>query len=263
MTTRITYGHALSQFFEFIGRTQIKNVTMLKIEQFLLLKNRNGRPSKNSFNLKLSIMRSFFDYLVHKEVVDKNPTRYIKNKKIRTNYSARALTSEEADKILNELTGEAHLAALLMIKCGLRISEVASLRRSNFKLIFDQQSRRKYCLQIMGKGSYQRAMFVHNEVVSAAFKVFNDNKHIVDTPLFHSKKGRCVKPATIYFKIKKQLTKIGFTKVTPHWFRHTFASHLQQKTDNIVTVSKALGHQSLDTTQRYLKDFEAVDLTKF
>ena len=261
--TRITYGHALSQFFEFVGKTQIKNVTMLKVEQFLLQKTSRGKPSKNNFNLKLSVVRAFFDYLVHQDVVKKNPTQYIKTKKIRTNYSTRALTREETEHILSKLTSEAHLAALIMLRCGLRLSEVASLRRSNFKLIFDQQSRRKYCLQIMGKGSYQRSMFIQQEVVKAAFTVFNNNKHLIDTPLFHSKKGACVKPAAIYFKIKRQLTKMGYSKVTPHWFRHTFASQLQQQTDNVVMVSKALGHKSLDTTQRYLKDFETVDLTKF
>lgn len=107
-----------------------------------------------------------------------------------------------------------------------------------------------YIINIKGKNSLYRLVYIKKEHIKEEFKVLikNSNKWI-----FEKNKKR-ISPASIYYLVRKTLKKNNIIKNKngPHLFRHTFATHLYRKTKDIVLVQESLGHRSLRSTQIYI-----------
>ena len=251
--TRVDYGYVITQFVNHIMSRQIKQIKMLHIEQYLASPtSNNSRPSPHMFNMRLAALRSLFNYLEQHELIDKNPTRFIKTHKIKNTESTRTLTHNELRYILRRTTGDSQHAIFIICNTGLRISELASIRRNNIKKEY-VNNHHAYVLSVVCKGSIIRRLELNEATTSLIFKRFNKYKYLANTPLFPSVQlGQCMRPSSLAFKIKKQLKRIGFANVTPHWFRHTFAQHLQNQNLNTQQIQSSLGHKNLNTTQKYL-----------
>ena len=257
---RVNYGYTLSEFFRFLNTRQIKNISMLRIEQFLLSPtHKKTRPSNAYFNFRLSTLRTFYNYLAKHKLIKTNPTQFIRSKNTPQTHSERTLTTQEVRYILRHTTGVAHIAILVMVNTGLRLAELCSLRRQNLKTIQLDQGPLTY-IQVLGKGQKPRNLNVNPKVIAAIKQQLNKNKHLANTPLFPGlKPGTTITPRSLYRIIKKQLKTIGFPNTTPHWFRHTFAQLLSQNKD-LQTTQAALGHSNLNTTQRYIQKLKVVNI---
>ena len=256
--TRIQYGFVINNFFKFLGQ---KHINLLHIEQFLAspATKKNKRASNAYFNIRLATLRSFFTYLEKHNIINKNPTRFIKSQPTPNTQSHRSLTMPELKHILRRTTGDAQHAIFILANTGLRISELANIRRSHIKPTH-LNHKKTYALQVTCKGQKLRRIELNNDTLHIINKRFEKYKHLANTPLFPAsiERGQCIKPGSLYNKIKKQLKTIGYPHVTPHWLRHTFAQQLHQQKIDSTTIQQSLGHNNLNTTQRYLQKMAIV-----
>ena len=155
---------------------------------------------------------------------------------------------------LSKPEGERNRAILeTLYGCGLRVSELVALKISD--LFFDEDF-----IKITGKGNKQR--FVPISTVTKKFITIYRTQirsHIViqkgfEDTLFLNRRGKQLTRAMIFTIIKELAVKIGLSKtISPHTFRHSFATHLLEAGGDLRTIQELLGHEDLSTTQRYTK----------
>lgn len=205
----------------------------------------------------ISGLRSFFNYLVFEDYIKTNPLELIESPKIGRKLPD-TLSEEEIDTIINAIDlskpeGERNRAMLeTLYGCGLRVSELINLKISD--LFFDEGF-----IKVTGKGDKQR--FV--PIVSITQKFINlyrteIRNHIsikagFEDTLFLNRRGKQLTRAMVFTIIKQLAEKIGLKKsVSPHTFRHSFATHLLQNNADLRSIQLMLGHESITTTEIYV-----------
>lgn len=205
----------------------------------------------------ISGLRSFFNYLVFEDYIKINPLELIESPKIGRKLPD-TLAEEEIDRIINAIDlsspeGERNRAMLeTLYGCGLRVSELINLKISD--LFFEEGF-----IKVTGKGDKQR--FV--PIVAITQKYINIyrneiRKHVSIKPgfedtLFLNRRGKQLTRAMIFTIIKQLAEKIGLKKsISPHTFRHSFATHLLQNNADLRSIQLMLGHESIITTEIYV-----------
>ncbi len=205
----------------------------------------------------ISGLRSFFSYLIFEDYRTDNPLDLIESPKIGRKLPD-TLSEEEIDKIIQAIDlstpeGERNRAILeTLYGCGLRVSELVNLKLSD--LFFDEGF-----IKVTGKGDKQR--FV--PIVDSTIKYINIYRseirnHIniqsgFEDTLFLNRRGKQLTRAMIFSIIKQLVKKIGLNKnVSPHTFRHSFATHLLQNNADLRAIQLMLGHESITTTEIYV-----------
>lgn len=204
----------------------------------------------------LSSLRSFYAFLKMDGFIDENPTEMLKSPKLGLHLPD-VLTLDEIDSLINAvdltmLEGQRNRAILeLLYSCGLRVSELCNLRMSD--LYLDEEF-----IRIIGKGNKQRLVPVSERAIEELNYYFNDRDHIEIKPgyedfVFISERRR--KPLsriTVFWIIKELANSIGLKKnISPHTFRHSFATHLLEGGANLRIIQAMLGHESISTTEIY------------
>ena len=225
------------------------------IQQFIYetAKNVNARTQSRI----ISGLRSFFNYLVFEDYRKTNPLDIIESPKIGRKLPD-TLSEQEIDTLINAIDlskpeGERNRAMLeALYSCGLRVSELVNLKLSD--LFFDEGF-----IKVTGKGDKQR--FV--PIVKATQKYINIYKnevrshvsvqHGFEDTLFLNRRGKQLTRAMIFTIIKQLVIKIGLKKnISPHTFRHSFATHLLQNDADLRSIQLMLGHESITTTEIYV-----------
>ncbi len=205
----------------------------------------------------ISGLRSFFSYLVFEDYRKDNPLDLIESPKIGRKLPD-TLSEEEIDQIISAIDlskpeGERNRAMLeTLYGCGLRVSELINLKLSD--LFFDEGF-----IKVTGKGDKQR--FV--PIVSSTMKYINIYRQQIrnhiniqagfEDTLFLNRRGKQLTRAMIFTIIKQLVEKIGLQKnVSPHTFRHSFATHLLQNNADLRAIQLMLGHESITTTEIYV-----------
>ncbi|QFZ55484.1 site-specific tyrosine recombinase XerD [Oceanihabitans sp. IOP_32] len=205
----------------------------------------------------ISGLRSFFNYLIFEDYRETNPLELIESPKIGRKLPD-VLSEAEIDSLINaiDLTkpqGERNRAILeTLYGCGLRVSELVTLKLSD--LFFDEGF-----IKVTGKGDKQR--FV--PIVPITQKYINIYRtevrnHIniqagFEDTLFLNRRGKQLTRAMIFTIIKQLAEKIGLKKnISPHTFRHSFATHLLQNNADLRSIQLMLGHESITTTEVYV-----------
>lgn len=204
----------------------------------------------------LSGVRSFYHFLVLEEKLEVNPTELLEFPK-RPQHLPDVLTVEEIDAIesvidLSNPEGQRNKAIIeTLFSCGLRVSELVSLKLSN--LFLDAQH-----IKVEGKGSKQRLVPISEKAIHELNLYFMD-RNLIDVPneyqdfVFVSRLRK--KPLTrvmVFLMIKDLVEKAGVQKtVSPHTFRHSFATSLLEGGANLRAIQAMLGHESIATTQIY------------
>lgn len=204
----------------------------------------------------ISGVKAFYKYLLTDEVIQHNPAELLEAPKSHRKLPE-VLTFEEIEALINIIDlskneGGRNKAILeTMYSCGLRVSEVIGLRISNIypKLGF---------IRVLGKGDKERLV----PIGSAALKYIslyqeNIRCHLPIAPkfsdiLFLNKRGSPLSRVMIFYIIKELAVKAGITKtISPHTFRHSFATHLVEGGADLRAVQQMLGHESITTTEIY------------
>ena len=225
------------------------------IQQFLyeLAKNANSRTQSRV----ISGLRSFFDYLVFENYRKSNPLEQIEAPKIGRKLPD-TLSVLEIDKIvaaidLSKPLGERNRAIIeTLYSCGLRVSELTHLKISD--LFFEEGF-----LKVTGKGDKQRFVPIgvntqkfinlYRQHWRSLIEIAAEHK---DT-LFLNQRGKQLTRAMIFTIVKKLAEKVGIQKsISPHTFRHSFATHLLENGADLRAIQMMLGHESITTTEIYM-----------
>ncbi len=205
----------------------------------------------------ISGLRGFFNYLVFEDYRKDNPLNLIESPKIGRKLPD-TISTEEIDLLiatidLSKAEGERNRAILeTLYGCGLRVSELTELKISD---LFFQEG----FIKVTGKGNKQR--FVPVSTYTQKFiNIYKDeirihqkiNKEFSDT-LFLNRRGNQLTRAMIFTIIKRLAEKAGIQKkISPHTFRHSFATHLLENGADLRAIQQMLGHESITTTEVYM-----------
>ena len=204
----------------------------------------------------LSSLRSFYGFLKMDGYIESNPTELLKSPKLPM-YLPDVLTLDEIDRVidaidLSQLEGQRNRAMIeVLYSCGLRVSELCNLKISD--LYLDEEF-----IRVTGKGDKQRLVPISPRAIAELNYYFNDRDHIEIKPgyedyVFISERRR--KPLsriTVFHIVKELVEAAGVQKnVSPHTFRHSFATHLLERGANLRIIQAMLGHESIATTEIY------------
>ena len=256
MNSISSYKEDISKFNKFIDNSKSPlEVSSDDIKEFLQ-KISKGMNSSSQSRI-ISGLRSFFEFLIFEKYISQNPLRLIESPKISRKLPD-TLSIEEIDLLISNLDlskeqGERNLAIIeLLYGCGLRVSELVDLKISD--LFFNENF-----IKVTGKGNKQRLIPIGNitkqnvnnylqnsrnkiKVVSA----FNDH-------VFLNRRGKNLTRAMIFTIVKNLGKKANFSKsISPHTFRHSFATHLLENGADLRTIQQLLGHESITTTEIYM-----------
>jgi len=250
------YKRDITEFIDIFKLKSDFNITMKTVNKFLSnLSDRNRKPG--TIARKISSLRNFYKYLTDNSFVKSNPFEYARVPKI-MRYHPDYLTVDEVISILEqpkseEKDGFRDSAILeLIYGTGIRISELISLKISS---IYDEIG----FIKIIGKGNKERlvpygkiaAKAVGRYLVEKREKIRPDNSSDGDI-LFLSSRNKRFSRVGLWKLIKKYARKAVINKeVTPHTFRHSFATHLIEGGADLRVVQELLGHASISTTQIY------------
>jgi integrase/recombinase XerD len=225
------------------------------IQQFIyhIAKQLNARSQARI----ISGLKSFFSYLIFEDYRPDNPLELIETPRIGRKLPD-TLSIVDIDRLiaaidLSSNEGERNRAMLeTLYGCGLRVSELVSLKISD--LFFDEGF-----IKITGKGNKQRFVPI-GSYTQKYIEIYKDNvrshlniqKGHEDT-LFLNRRGRQLTRAMIFTIIKELAVKIDLNKtISPHTFRHSFATHLLENGADLRSIQLMLGHESITTTEIYV-----------
>lgn len=205
----------------------------------------------------ISGLKSFFNYLVFEDYRDDNPMDLIESPKI-----GRKLPDTLSEEEINDLIGAIDLSkpegernrAIIetLYGCGLRVTELVDLKISD--LYFDEDF-----IKVTGKGNKQRFVPIsainkkYISIYKKEIRTHLDIKKGFEDTLFLNRRGRQLTRAMIFTIVKQLAEKIGLHKnISPHTFRHSFATHLLENGADLRAIQQMLGHESITTTEIYM-----------
>ena len=247
--TVASYCHDVEAFLNSNGAAT-SSVTASDIESYL----GSIKVSKRSSARILSALRSFFDWCVQEGQTKDNPAALVDSPKL-GKYLPAVLSVDEVSAIMDSVdlkapAGKRDRAILeVLYGCGLRVSEAASLRIS--KINFEDGF-----VDVIGKGDKQRLVPL-GEMAADAIRAYLEDRPLPysraqEDILFLNKFGKPLSRVSIFNMVKKQAMIAGIQKeISPHTFRHSFATHLIENGADLRIVQEMLGHESILTTEIY------------
>jgi integrase/recombinase XerD len=204
----------------------------------------------------ISGLRAFYKYCLLEQICTVDPTALLDAPKTRRSLPD-TLSFEEIEQIIGEIDvstpdGGRNKAILeTMYSCGLRVSEVISLKLSCLYLDIG-------FIRVIGKGDKERLVPIGSDATKY-IKLYRENIRVhqplqpgFEDILFLNKFGRSLSRVMIFYIIKDLAKKAGITKtISPHTFRHSFATHLVEGGADLRAVQEMLGHESITTTEIY------------
>lgn len=268
------YLHDVAKLIEFMKSKDMdiapNKITNEHIEEFLAWLYDSGLHNYSQARV-LSGLKSFFKYLLLEEVIEISPVEFIQGPK-----TSRKLPDTLSYIEINQLLESIDLSTVegmrnrtiieVLYSCGLRVSECVELKISHLHLDVD-------FIRVVGKGNKERLVPIGSSAIKY-INLYKDTvrihspikKHAEDF-LFLNKRGDSLSRVMIFLMIKKYAAAVGITKkISPHTFRHSFATHLLEGGADLRAIQEMLGHESITTTEIYThldKDFLRSTLMQF
>ncbi|MCH2489163.1 MAG: site-specific tyrosine recombinase XerD [Flavobacteriales bacterium] len=224
------------------------------LQQFIYAMAKELNPSSQS--RLISGLKGFFAYLLFEEYRTTNPMQLMESPKMGRKLPD-TLSVSEIDAIIGAIDlstpqGERNRAILeTLYGCGLRVSELIELKLSD--LYFEEGF-----IKVTGKGNKQRLIPIGNltikyiNVYRKEIRVHQEIHSSAKDTLFLNRRGKGLSRAMIFTIVKNLTEKAGIRKtVSPHTFRHSFATHLLENGANLRAIQQMLGHESITTTEIY------------
>lgn len=252
------YRVDLTQFFSYVQSTEPEKET---IEQYIT--ELHKKYKQKTIKRKIASIKAFYSYLEEEELVEQNPFRKIKVKFKETIILPRIIPREEIEQLLNyiyaslsSLSGIQYKHSLrdaavieVFFATGARVYEISNIRVENINL-------NSGLIRIMGKGGKERYIQISNTaVLDILRKYYAENEPEIKKSgyFFINNRGNRYTEQSIRFMLKKYTLKAGIQRtITPHMFRHSFATYLIEEGVDVSCVQQILGHSSIKTTQIYI-----------
>ena len=250
------YRNDLAHLEAFMMRNDLKleNVTLEQLHTFAASLHEYGITPRSQARV-LSGVRSFFRFLVLDGVVESDPTELLEWPSLPEHLPV-VLTLEEIDRIedsidLSKAEGARNRAIIeVLFSCGLRVSELVNMKLSDLYL-------EDRVLLVRGKGNKERLVPVSNKAIADLKRWFFDRnlmkiKPCEDDYVFLNRRGAHLTRTMILIMVKRQAEEAGIKKtISPHTFRHSFATALLQGGADLRSIQAMLGHEKIDTTLVY------------
>lgn len=231
------------------------NLKSATLEDLIEARHKQG-ANKRSIARMISSWKAFFAYLTLEQVIDNDPSALLETPKSDL-YLPEVLDIQEVDAMISKVRldkteGHRDKAIIEMLYgCGLRVSELTGLTMNDLHL--DEGF-----ITVFGKGNKQRLVPIHDEAIRQIklyieesrvhYPVKLESKHLV----FLNLRGGGISRVSVFKLVKKLAELCGIQKnVSPHTFRHSFATHLVQNGADLRVVQEMLGHESILTTEIY------------
>lgn len=243
----------LTNFVENEGK-KYEDITYNDLQQFIAQLHDLGIHPRSQARI-ISGIKSFYKFLLLDNYITVDPTELLESPKIGLKLPE-VLTVKEINSILDSIDltqpeGQRNRAILeVLYSCGLRVSELVSLRFTD--IYFDEGF-----IKVEGKGSKQRLVPISQIAIKEIKNYLYDRNHIpvkkgFEDILFLSKRGTSLSRITIFHIIKQQAALAGIKKnISPHTFRHSFATHLLEGGAHLLAIQEMLGHEKITTTEIY------------
>ncbi|MFC1510071.1 tyrosine recombinase XerC [Candidatus Omnitrophota bacterium] len=246
--TILNYAHDLNEFVEFCGDTELGAITVLTMRKFLA-QMRGHRLSSRSISRKLSAIRSFFKFLQREGLVETNPTLLLSSPKLEKALP-KFLSEQETISFIEvpdctTVMGKRDRAILeVLYSTGIRVSELVGLNTGDVDMIGN-------IIKVKGKGRKERLVPIGDKAIN----VLQDylKARVDPSPaVFLNKLGTRLSDRGVRKMIDKYITRAAAkSMISPHIFRHSFATHLLDHGADLRSVQELLGHVNLSTTQIY------------
>ncbi|MBK9730190.1 MAG: tyrosine recombinase XerD [Chitinophagaceae bacterium] len=232
-----------------------EEVVLEQLHEFIFFINELGMGDQSQARI-LSGIRAFYKYMMMEDLIKNDPTLLLEGPKLKRklpdvlhleeiNQLLAAIDHSRADGIRNRAILEA------LYGCGLRVTELVDLKISN--LYFDVGF-----IKVIGKGNKERLIPIGEEAIKH-INFYRDGvrshlaiKQGFEDFLFLNRNGKKLTRVYVFVMIKALAEKIGLKKsISPHTFRHSFATHLVEGGADLRAVQEMLGHESITTTEIY------------
>ncbi len=251
------YMTDLGKLTGFLENEDIKaeNVTLDDLQQFIAQLYDIGINARSVARIISGGIRSFYNFMVLDGYMETDPTELLDTPKIGLKLPT-VLSLEEIENLMSVIDlstkeGQRNRAILeTLYSCGLRISELTKLKFSD--LFFDEGF-----IKVEGKGSKQRLVPISHTAINEIEKYLCYRKQAevkkgFEDALFLSNRGTAISRIMIFHFIKQYAEMAGIKKtISPHTFRHSFATHLLEGGANIRAIQLMLGHEKITTTEIY------------
>lgn len=246
----------ISKLFQFLEDEQIHplDVTLDNLETFSANLRDLGIQPRSQARI-LSGIRSFYHYLILEDYLQADPSELLESPQIGF-HLPEILTLDEIDLLIESIDlstneGQRNRTILeTLYSCGLRVSELCNLKLSDLYL-------EEGFIKVDGKGSKQRLIPISPRAIRELQLYFIDRNQIsikksYEDYVFISKWGKNISRITVFHIIKTLAEAISLKKtISPHTFRHSFATHLLEGGANLRAIQCMLGHESIGTTEIY------------
>jgi len=226
-----------------------------ELERFLIWINGLGMTATSQARI-ISGLRSFYKYCLLEQITQQDPTMLLESPKLKR-LLPDTLSFEEIEQIISAIDlsqpeGARNKAIFeTMYSCGLRVSEVVGLRISSLYLDVG-------FIKVIGKGDKQRLVPIGSDAIKQ-INIYRENIRVhmpvikgQEDILFLNRRGKGLSRVMIFLILKSLVKKAGIEKnVSPHTFRHSFATHLVEGGADLRAVQEMLGHESITTTEIY------------
>lgn len=252
------YRIDLKQYFDFVSCEEPEKK---EIESYIT--ELHKKYKQKTIKRKIASLKAYYNYLEEEEMITENPFRKIKTKFKEATTLPRVVYREEIQKLLNFMYICVHkkrtsdyryrLRDVAVVETcfatGARVCEISNIRKENINL-------NSGLIKFMGKGGKERYVQISNsEVLEILKKYYEENKEEILRCgyFFVNNRGNRFTEQSIRLMLKKYTKEAGIVRnITPHMFRHSFATYLIEEGVDVSCVQQILGHSSIKTTQIYI-----------
>ena len=253
------YTRDIQRLYEFAETQQPKlspeSISLAELRQFITWINELGMIPSSQARI-LSGIKAFYKYMLMEDLIKADPSELLESPKI-TRKLPDTLSYADINKLIDAIDlskpeGARNKAIMeTLYGCGLRVSELTELKLSNLYLDIE-------FIKVLGKGSKERLVPIGGSAVKALkiwieqVRVHNPIKKGEEDYVFLNRRGSRLSRVYIFMLIKNLAEQTGLKKtISPHTFRHSFATHLVEGGADLRAVQEMLGHESITTTEIY------------
>ncbi len=250
------YMRDLRKLIDFAESKDVKleEINLHHLEEYLA-ELYDSKITPRSLSRIISGNRSFFKFMVLNQYREDDPTELLESPRLVEKLPT-VLSIEEIDSILSVIDqstaeGARNYAIIeTLYSCGLRVSELTNLRFQD--LYFEEGY-----IRVEGKGEKQRLVPISETAINKIKNWLEHRKQIDinkghEDVVFISPRGKAISRITVFYHVKQYSEMAGIQKdVSPHVFRHSFATHLLERGANIRVIQEMLGHEKITTTEIY------------
>lgn len=254
------YKYDVDKLYQFVVSTNLnkqpEELGLNDLEDFIHYINKIGIGEYTQARI-LSGIRAFYKFLLMEDIIDSDPTELLEGPKLKRkipdvlSYEELALIFAVVDLSKKGIGHRDRAILETLYACGVRVSELINLRISNY---FPEEQ----FIRVIGKGNKERVIPIGGEAINQINWYLEHTR--VHAPVvkghedyvFLNRRGKKLSRVMVFLIIKKAVELAGITKtVSPHTFRHSFATHLVEGGADLRAVQDMLGHESITTTEIY------------